>query len=107
MAAFLLHEGAVVRCAHQAPASPLRSNPRVRVSGQPTIVLSTPYRVSGCPHPVNSSTKVPCVLGSWTSAASRVRSSGEPLVLTDSDSTSVNNGASFHVESSQRRVKAE
>jgi len=87
----LLHVGATVMCSHGGQAMPAAPNPRVLVSGQPTVLMTTPYTIAGCPFNVSSS-PVPCVTGQWVVAALRVTSSGQPLVLMDSQSVCVPNG---------------
>jgi hypothetical protein len=66
-------------------------NPRVLVSGQPTVLMSVPYAVAGCPFNVSGG-PVPCVTGQWVVAATRVFSNGQPLVLMDSQAVCVPNG---------------
>src|SRR5512134_3386051 len=82
MPGFLLHVGATVLCSHGGQAQPTAPNPRVMVSGQPTVTMAAPYVVAGCPFaPVAPS---PCVTAQWITASTRVTSSGQPLVLLDS-----------------------
>ena len=64
MPAPLLHLGAQVLCSHGGMATPTSPNPRVLLSGQPSVVLSTPYVIAGCPFNVGG-TPVPCVSGQW------------------------------------------
>ena len=40
MPGFLLHVGAQVKCAHAGLATPTVPNPRVTVSGQPTVTMA-------------------------------------------------------------------
>ncbi len=101
MSGFVLHVGATVTCSDvSGQATPQVSNPRVRVGGQNTILLATPYLVSGC------AKNTPCTGGVWTKGARRVKSLGQPLVLTDSQSTSVPNGTPLRPTVSQTRVRA-
>ena len=51
MPGFLLHLGATVMCAHAGQATPVTPNPRVLVSGQPTVAMSSAYVVAGCTLP--------------------------------------------------------
>ena len=51
MPGFLLHVGAQVLCAHAGQATPTTPNPRVTVSGQSTVLITTPYVVAGCTLP--------------------------------------------------------
>jgi hypothetical protein len=75
----------------------------VLVSGQPTVVMSAPYAISGCPFNVSGS-PVPCVTGQWVMAALRVQSNGQPLVLLDSQSVCVPNGTPMLPVAAQTRV---
>ncbi len=81
MAGFLVHVGAQVLCAHAGQATPTVPNPRVTVSGQPTVLLSTPYVVAGCTFPPPPTANGPCVSGQWLSGTTRVMSNGQPLVV--------------------------
>jgi hypothetical protein len=100
MPSYLLHKGAQVTCVDEFPALPAFSNPRVRVSGQDTIVQGTPYGISCTTNPK-------CTAGTFPVGASRVRSFGVALVLTTSPSTSVAKGVPMKVGRSQTRVKAQ
>lgn len=106
MPGFLLHEGAVVMCAHAGPASPTVANPRVTVSGMPTVLATVPYKITGCTFPAMSSGAPPCVTAQWVTAATRVTSMGQPLVLIDSQATCVPNGTPLIIGATQVRVTA-
>ena len=99
----LLHLGAVVNCSHAGLATPTVPNPRVVVSGQPTVTQTTPYAIAGCALTPSGS---PCVTGTWTTATVRVTSNGQPLVIAAGVSTCVSNGTPMLVMSSQLRVIA-
>ncbi len=90
-------------CAHGGQAMPTAPNPRVLVSGQPTTLMSAPYTVAGCPFNVSGS-PVPCVTGQWVVAATRVFSTGQPLVLMDSQAVCVPNGTPLLPTVTQVRV---
>jgi hypothetical protein len=105
MPGFLLHLGATVMCAHGAPAQPTASNPRVLVSGQPTTTMPAPYAVSGCPFNVSGAPS-PCVTATWVSAATRVTSNGQPLLLLDSQAVCTPNGTPLLFGATQTRVTA-
>src|SRR2546429_9904198 len=77
MPGFLVHVAATVRCSHLGQAQPTVSNPRVLVSGRPTVLLNTPYRVSGCT--LSSSSGGPCVTAQWLKGTTRAFSNGQPL----------------------------
>ena len=82
---------------------PTAPNPRVTVGGQPTVVLTTPYAIAGCPFIVGSS-PVPCVTAQWTVAATRVTSNGQPVVLMDSQAICTPNGTPLLPVAAQTRV---
>jgi hypothetical protein len=104
MPGFLLHAGATVMCAHAGQAQPVAVNPRVTVGGQPTVVQSNTYTVSACPFMLGN-TPSPCVTAQWTVAATRVRSSGQFLLLQDSQAVCTPNGTPLTVAVTQVRVK--
>lgn len=99
----LLHVGATVMCAHGGQAQPTAPNPRVTVSGQPTVLIGAPYVISACPFTTGSN-PMPCVTGQWTVAATRVFSGGQPLVLMDSQSVCAPNGTPMLPTVAQVRV---
>lgn len=98
----LLHVGATVLCAHGGQAQPTVPNPRVLVSGQPTVTMAAPYVVAGCPFvPVAPS---PCITAQWIVAATQVTSNGQPLVLLDSQAICAPNGTPLTPIVAQTRV---
>lgn len=99
----LLHVGASVLCAHGGTATPTAPNPRVLLGGQPSVTLSTPYVIAGCPFTTGTN-PMPCVTGQWLVAATRVFSSGQPLVLLDSQSICTPNGTPMMPVMAQSRV---
>lgn len=78
----ILHLGATVICSHGGQAQPLTPFPRVLVSGQPVVTLTSPYVVAGCPF-VTPGGNGPCVSAQWIMGAVRVLAGGAP-VLTQS-----------------------
>ncbi len=99
----LLHLGATVLCAHGGTATPTVLNPRVLVGGQPTVVMSAPWVIAGCPFNVSGS-PVPCVIGQWVVAAARITSNGQPLLLMDSQAVCAPNGTPLLPVAAQLRV---
>ncbi len=75
----LLHVGATVLCSHGGQANPTVPNPRVLVSGQPTVTQVAPWVVAGCALPPASGG--PCVTAQWVTGTVRVLSGGLPLLL--------------------------
>lgn len=99
----LLHVGATVLCAHGGTATPTTPNPRVLVSGQPTVIMTAPYAIAGCPF-IAGLVPMPCVTGQWVVAATRVTSNGQPLVLMDSQAVCIPNGTPLMPVAAQTRV---
>jgi len=103
----LLHVGATVLCAHAGQAQPTTPNPRVSVTGQPTVTLSTLYTVAGCTLPPPTAGNGPCVTAQWVTAATRVSSGGVPLLLMDSQAVCAPTGTPLTVATTQPRVSAQ
>lgn len=80
MPAPLLHLGATVICSHGGQAQPVTPFPRVLVSGQPVVTLTSPYVVAGCPF-VAPAGNGPCVTAQWVIGAARVMAGGAFVVV--------------------------
>ena len=88
----LLHVGATVLCAHAGQAQATVPNPRVLVSGQPTVTQPGPWLVAGCAMPPPPAGNGPCVTASFVTGSVRVLSLGQPLLLMDSMSIAMPTG---------------
>jgi hypothetical protein len=106
MPGFLVHVGAQVLCAHAGQATPTVPNPRVTVSGQPTVLLTTPYVVAGCTFPPPPAANGPCVTGQWLVGTTRVTSLGQPLVVQSSQGICAPTGTPLLIVVTQTRVSA-
>ena len=104
MPGFLLHLGATVQCAHVGQATPTVVNPRVTISGQPTVLLTSPYVVAGCTLPPPPAANGPCVTAQFVSAATRLTSNGQPLLLFDSQAICAPTGTPLMILVTQTRV---
>lgn len=93
-------------CMHAGQAQPSVPNPRVSVSGQPTVLLSSPYVVAGCAMPPPLAGNGPCVTGQWLSGTTRVTSGGQPLVVNAGSSLCAPTGTPLLVTTTQTRVTA-
>jgi len=100
----LLHVGATVLCAHAGQAQPTVPNPRVTVSGMPTVTLASPYVIAGCTLPPPTAGNGPCVTAQFVSAATRVTSNGQPLLLLDSQAICAPTGTPLIIAATQTRV---
>jgi hypothetical protein len=104
MPGFLVHVGATVLCSHAGQALPTAPNPRVLVSGQPTVTITAPYTVAGCAMPPPPAGNGPCVTAQWLMGSTRVLSNGQPLVLFDSLAICVPTGTPLMIVVTQTRV---
>lgn len=104
MPGFLLHLGATVQCAHAGQAQPTVTNPRVTVGGQPIVTLGAPYTVAGCTMPPPSAGNGPCVTAQFTTAATRITSNGQPVLLQDSQAICAPTGTPLLILMTQTRV---
>ena len=106
MPGFLLHVGATVLCLHAGQAQPLVPNPRVTVTGQPTVAIPSPYVIAGCILPPPPAANGPCVTAQYITAATRVTSNGQPLLLFDSQAICAPSGTPLITVVTQLRVTA-
>jgi hypothetical protein len=102
---FMLHVGATVLCAHGGQAQATAPNPRVRVGGQPIVTQPAPFVVAGCTLPPPTGGNGPCVTAQWTVGAVRVRASGQPVLLRDSQAICAPTGTPLNIVATQVRVK--
>jgi len=106
MPGFLVHVGAQVLCPHAGQAQPTVPNPRVMVSGQPTVTIAAPYVVAGCTLPPPPAANGPCITAQWISGATRVFSNGQPLVVQSSQAICAPTGTPLLIVATQTRVSA-
>ena len=105
MPGFLLHQGATVLCLHGGQAQPTVPDPRVRVGGQPIVTQPNPYTVAGCPF--TTAVPQPCLMAQWVTAAARVRATGMPVLLQDSQAVCAPNGTGVNILVTQVRVRGQ
>jgi hypothetical protein len=96
----LVHVGAVVQCPHGGVATPSVPNPRVVVSAQPSVLLTSPWVIAGC------SAQPPCVSAQYVAGSTRVTSNFQPLVVQLGQAVCVPTGAPLVVSVVQPRVVA-
>src|SRR2546421_8654878 len=104
MPGFLVHGGAQVLCMHAGQAQPTVPNPRVTVSGQPTVLMTSPYVVAGCALPPPPAANGPCVTAQWLTGTTRVLSNGQPLLVQSSQAICVPTGTPLLIVVTQTRV---
>jgi hypothetical protein len=96
-----LHLGAVVLCTHAGTATPAAPFPRVLLSGQPVVNLSSPYVIAGC---ALTGSAPPCVTGQWLTGAVRVLAGGVPVATMTGSSTCIAPGSPMLPVTAQPRV---
>jgi hypothetical protein len=106
MPGFLVHVGATVTCAHGGQAQPTAPNPRVMVSGQPTVTITAPYVVAGCAFPPPPAGNGPCITAQWLVGSTRVLSNGQPLVVFSSQAICAPTGTPLLILATQTRAIA-
>ena len=104
MPAPVLHLGATVMCMHAGQATPAAPFPRVLVSGQPVVTLTSPYVVAGCA--LTGTSAPPCVTAQWVVGAVRVVAGGAPLLTFAGQSICMPSGSPLLPMASQPRVMA-
>ena len=102
--AFLIQVGATVMCAHGGQAMPTVPNPRVLLSGQPSVLITAPWTIAGCP--LVPPPLPPCVTGQWIVGTTRVLSNGQPLVAQSGSGITLPNGTPMIPVAMQTRVLA-
>lgn len=102
MPGYVLHFGAIVMCAHGGQAQTLAPNPRVKVMGQPVVTQAFPYVIAGCANPTPPGQ---CVTAQWVTAATRIKVTGQPVLLQDSQATCTPTGTPLNIINLQTRVK--
>jgi hypothetical protein len=106
MPGFLVHVGAQVLCSHGGQAQPTIPNPRVLVSGQPTVLMTAPYVVAGCAFPPPPAANGPCVTAQFLTGTTRVLSNGQPLLVQSSQAICAPTGTPLLIVVTQTRVSA-
>jgi len=81
-------------------------NPRVTVSGQPTVLITAPYVIAGCTFPPPPTANGPCITAQWVSGTTRVLSNGQPLVVQSSQAICAPTGTPTIIVATQTRVSA-
>jgi hypothetical protein len=74
------------------------------VNGMPTVAVTAPYLVAGCTLPPPPAANGPCVTGQFITAATRITSNGQPLLLLDSQAICVPTGTPLMIVMTQTRV---
>jgi hypothetical protein len=100
----IVHLGATVICTHAGTAMPTSPFPRVTVSGQPVVTLTTQYVIAGCG--LTWTSTPPCVTGQWVVGAVRVAAGGVPVAIQTGSSITTPTGSPMLPLAVQPRVVA-
>ena len=104
MPAPILHLGATVLCTHAGQATPLAPFPRVLLSGQPAVNITSPYAIASCA--LTGTGAPPCVTGQWVAGALRVLAGGAPVATLMGQSVCAPTGAPMLPVAAQMRATA-
>jgi len=83
---------------------PTAPNPRVLLSGQPSVLIPAPWTVAGCP--LSPPPLPPCVTGQWLIGTTRTLANGQPLVVQGGSGITLPNGTPMIPVVTQTRVLA-
>lgn len=100
----ILHLGATVLCTHAGQATPMAPFPRVTVSAQPVVTLTSPYAIAGCS--LTGTSVPPCLTGQFVTGAVRVLAGGAPVATLVSQSVCIPTGTPMLPLMAQTRVLA-
>lgn len=100
----LLAMSSTVLCAHGGQAKGTAPASRVVLGGTPAVIVTGPWTVAGCPFPPVSGG--PCVTALWSTASVRVKSMGQPLIISSGSATCAPTGVPLMPVSFQLRVMA-
>lgn len=84
MPGFLLHVGSTIICPHGGQVSMITNNTQVLTSGQPVVIQSDIFDITGCSFTVPPTKPQPCVTVKWLLASKRVLINGQPVIEQDS-----------------------
>ena len=84
---------------------PTTPNSRVTIDNQPTVTITAPWQVAGCP--LVPPPMPPCVTATWVTGTTRVTSGGQPLVLQSGQAICTPTGTPLMVVSTQTRVQGQ
>ena len=106
MPGFVLHAGSTMHCSHGGLATPITSNARVTVSGQPIVSQASDFVVAGCALAETTAVAGRCVTARFVTAALRVRANGVAVLLHNSQAVCMPNGTPLEIVQTQTRVSA-
>lgn len=104
MPAPILHLGATVLCSHAGQATVVSPFPRVLLSGQPSVTLTSQYVIAGCA--LASTSAPPCVNGQFIVGSARVLAGGAPVATMLGQSLCTPTGTPMLPVAAQTRVLA-
>lgn len=85
MASNLLNVNATIKCPHAAQASINSTNQKVKLNGEAVALFNDLTTVAGCAFTVPGPKPQPCVKVQWLVPATRVKVSGQFVLLSSSN----------------------
>ncbi len=89
MPGFILDAGATITCPHAGQATVVSRAARVKLGGQPPLLVDDVATISGCSFNVSGAPS-PCLSIQWLMPATRVKVGSSPLLLSSSIALCVN-----------------
>jgi hypothetical protein len=105
MSSALVQFNATVICVHAGQAQPSVGATRVKLGGPKAVLQSDLYSITGCTLPPPPNGNGPCLTATWSTAATRVKAGGVPLLLMDSQASCLPTGTGLSVVATQTRVR--
>lgn len=106
MPGYIVNKAATVMCQHGASAMPATASTKVKIDGQPAILQSASWTVSGCPSQPPPNGPGMDTTGTFSTGSTRVKVEGQPVLLADSQSTAAATGTPLKISNAgQAKVK--
>lgn len=106
MPGYVVEKTAIISCLHQGACTTEIVADRVLLSGSPALLKTSEMTVSGCTLPPPTANNGPDATASWLVGATRVKSNGVALLLSDAKAQCKTSGLGVTIKQTQKRVKA-
>ncbi|WP_010584680.1 hypothetical protein [Schlesneria paludicola] len=106
MPGYLIEKAAIISCLHRGTCSTQIVAERVRLSGSPALLKTSNLVISGCSLPSPPTGNGPDISATWIAGATRVKSNGVALLLSDAQGQCKSSGLGVTIKQTQKRVRA-
>lgn len=89
MSGNIVTQSAQGACDHQGTATPSAVVATVLINKEPIVATPASYSVAGCPYATNATGLVPCVTLNFSSGATKVKASGQFVLLSTATATAI------------------